>query len=115
MSAIVSSIKATNFPGISEIDFKSTNTKATLRVELPKEVITFSEKDSLTLTLSKKSPKQKTGLVLQAMGKVIRRQQGDDLLLRISFYGLQGWLTVSKATKLAFSAMDDVFLSAYSK
>jgi hypothetical protein len=115
MSAKVTSIKPTNFPGISEINFKSSSPKASLRVEIPTEVITFSQSQSLKLTFTKKSPTKKQGLVLRAMGKVIRRQKGADQLLRVSFYGLQGWLTVSKNVKLPFAAMDDIFLSAYNK
>ena len=115
ISAKVSSIKDTNFPGISEITFKSTTPKASLRLELPKEVIIFSVKDVLTMTLSKKSPKTKAGLVLRVMGKVIRRQKGKEQLLRVSFYGLQCWLTAAKTAKLPFTAMDDIFLSAYKK
>jgi hypothetical protein len=112
-TAKVMSIRTSNFPGIVEVELRNPREKLTFRVELPREVITFSTQDQLRLSFSKSQRTAKRGLQLQVFGKVIRLQEGDPKVLRMSFYGLQAWLTVPKKRKIDFSAMDEIYFSAH--
>ena len=111
--AKVVSIRMSNFPKISEVEFKNTGDKVSFKVELPKEVILFNKNDQVKLVFSKKPRAKSKDLQLKVYGKVIQKQLEDPKVLRVSFYGLQGRLTVPKKVKLAFNAMDEIYLLVY--
>ncbi|MHA1713135.1 MAG: DNA-directed RNA polymerase subunit G [Candidatus Ranarchaeia archaeon] len=112
-TAKVTSIRSTKFPGISEVEFRNPAKKILFKVELPQEIITFSKNDELKITFSKSSRVASKGLQLKVYGKVIRKQQGDPKKIRLSFYGLQGWLSVPKGAKLNLNIMDEVYFFAH--
>lgn len=112
-TAKVASIRSSSFPNISEVEFRNTGAKVSFKVELPKEVITFSRNDEVKLVFSKSTRAAAKDLQLKVYGKVLRKQLEDPKVLRVSFYGLQGTLSVPKKVKLAFNVMDEIYLLVY--